>query len=161
MASPIILQIDDEAALVKYSAQEDLFADQINNFISKYNNIIPNVEERFSYKNDGKELHFMLGNNNEYQSTDTDDNSKFLLAFFESNLDNSRPINGFGGKLDESIYRDLFDILQDKGDMNWASGNNSLPINFVGDFSFSSYCFVKESGCFWEIYEEEDYEEED
>jgi len=149
MASPIILQFDDEPILAKLFVQEESFSENLNTFLKKYIEIFPDIEQRFKYDENEEELHFILGDSDEYESTDED--SEFLLSFFESNLDISRPINGFGKKLDESFYKDLFSLMETNGKMYWSNGGDSLCINFIGDFDFESYCYVKKNGLFWEV----------
>ena len=149
MASPIILQFDDEPVIAKYDAKEDELNDELSKFKQKYSSLVPDIEERFFFETDDDELHFKLGEEGEYSSLD--DEGSFILSFFESNLEISRPVNGFGKKLSEDFYKDLFKIMNSDGQVYWSNGGDSICINFIGDFDFESYCFVKDNGCFWEV----------
>jgi hypothetical protein len=71
MASPIILQFDDEPVIAKYDAKEDELNDELSKFKQKYSSLIPDIEERFYFETDDDELHFKLGEEGEYSSSPT------------------------------------------------------------------------------------------
>ena len=74
MASPIILQFDDEPVIAKYDAKEVDLNDELSKFKQKYSSLVPDIEERFYFKTDDDELHFKLGEDGEYSSLDDEGN---------------------------------------------------------------------------------------
>ena len=115
MASNIYLQFEDRPhGLALYSVNKEKIQSRLNKFINQYKPIIPDLPERFVYRKDDYELnysgelelHFIIGTEYEYDSSDEEEKSKFVLSFFESNVDISRPVNGFGRAFETQFYND-------------------------------------------------------
>jgi len=162
MASSIHLQFEDKPhGLAKYSVSKEGVQDQVNEFITKYKTIIPDLPERFVYREDDYELnysgelelHFIIGTEYEYDSSDDNEKSKLLLSFFESNLDISRKTNSLDRAFDRQFYNDLHNLMVDKdGKVYWLHGSSTKCINFTGDFVFEADVYLTKDGLQWEVY---------
>jgi hypothetical protein len=151
MGGKLVLQFDDEPVLARYIKKVDDWLDDLEVFKKKYSEMVPEIEDRFSFDADEGTLLFSIGNQEQDEYESGDDDAKFLLSFFESNLEYSRPVNGFGGNIPESFYSDLFSLMQTDGEMYWSNGGSSFCVNFLGSYDFEAYCWVKNNGCFWEV----------
>ena len=118
-----------------------------NSFRKKY----PELEERFEVIND--ELMFIISESSEISE------HNWAVDFLESNVNNERPYNGLGRKLEDGIYADLYLLFENEdydGDVYFASGSDHCIVETVGKFD-SRYSFrLKEDGLHWSDEEDND-----
>ena len=118
-------------------------------FLNKY----PELENRFEIVNN--ELMFLISESSEISE------HNWAVDFLESNVNNERPYNGLGKKLDDELYADLYTLFLDGKRVYFASTSDKCIVETVGKFD-SRYSFkLDKDGLHWtdEDYDE-DYDEE-
>lgn len=128
--------------LENYTSEKEILK---NSFEKKY----PELIERFSLKNG--ELLFTISEAGEINE------HNWTVDFLESNVNGVRPYNEMGIKLDENIYKDLFEIFSDEnGDVFFASSSDTCVVETTGKFDSRCKFTLKIDGLHWEIEEDDD-----
>ena len=119
-------------------------------FLKKY----PELKNRFEIANN--ELMFIISESSEISE------HNWAVDFLESNVNNERPYNGLGTKLNDEFYADLYTLFANEdydGDVYFVSSSDKCIVETVGKFD-SRYSFkLKEDGLHWT--DEEEYYDED
>lgn len=114
-----------------------------NQFIAKY----PELEERFEIING--ELMFLISETSEISQRN------WAVDFLESNANGERPYNGLGVTLSEEIYKELYHLFLDSGNIFFASSSDKCIVETIGIFDSRCSFKLKEDGLHWNIEEED------